>query len=465
MERISIEKRTSKTKGNIFLRFRVRDGRAVQLYYKSDIKAPLADLDRFTDEGTLKKGYSIYNAELADEISRIILAIKECYGKMVSDNLTLDSATLTSLVEEKLHPRVESKVERDSLLRRFEKFKEAAFRDGIIGTDRHKHYGTVYGKLYRFLYINKKLSIRPVAMTADLLMDFRSFLYDEYQFVERYPKLYEDFDKRELPTKRRSRNTVVTEMKMVQAFFRELEDMEEIEKSPFRRLGKERKKIVMTSKYNDPVYLYKEEFLTILHADVPHYLEETRAAFVLQCAFGFRISDFKKLSLDNVRVSPDGIPYIHYLPQKTKEMQKDYCEIETPIVRFALDIIKRSGFNFPVLRNQTGRTGYNAKIKSLLQSCHIDRKVNIFNEKTLENEYVPIYSIAGSKLCRSTFVDMMNKVQVNQYAAGLHKEGSDAINHYTKLELKDRFILMCQAFDEKPYSVKKDLSIFANKNA
>lgn len=117
-------------------------------------------------------------------------------------------------------------------------------------------------------------------MTADLLMDFRSFLYDEYQFVERYPKLYEDFDKRELPTKRRSRNTAVTEMKMVQAFFRELEDMEEIEKSPFRRLGKERKKIVMTSKYNDPVYLYKEEFLTILHADVPHYLEETRAAFV-----------------------------------------------------------------------------------------------------------------------------------------------------------------------------------------
>lgn len=346
--------------------------------------------------------------------------------KVLVDNLTLDSATLTSLVEEKLHPRVESKVERDSLLRRFEKFKEAAFRDGIIGTDRHKHYGTVYGKLYRFLYINKKLSIRPVAMTADLLMAFRNFLYDEYQFVERYPKLYEDFDKRELPTKRRSRNTVVTEMKMVQAFFRELEDMEEIEKSPFRRLGKERKKIVMTSKYNDPVYLYKEEFLTILHADVPHYLEETRAAFVLQCAFGFRISDFKKLSLD---------------------------------------IIKRSGFNFPVLRNQTGRTGYNAKIKSLLQSCHIDRRVNIFNEKTLENEYVPIYSIAGSKLCRSTFVDMMNKVQVNQYAAGLHKEGSDAINHYTKLELKDRFILMCQAFDEKPYSVKKDLSIFANKNA
>ena len=59
---------------------------------------------------------------------------------------------------------------------------------------------------------------------------------------------------------------------------------------------------------------------------------------------------------------------------------------------------------------------------------------------------------------------MMNKVQVNQYAAGLHKEGSDAINHYTKRELKNRFILMCRTFDEKPYSVKEGFSIFADKN-
>ena len=78
-------------------------------------------------------------------------AMGELFSYITSQTSKRRWLTLTSLVEEKLHPRVESKVERDSLLRRFEKFKEAAFRDGIIGTDRHKHYGTVYGKLYRFL--------------------------------------------------------------------------------------------------------------------------------------------------------------------------------------------------------------------------------------------------------------------------------------------------------------------------
>ncbi len=43
---------------------------------------------------------------------------------------------------------------------------------------------------------------------------------------------------------------------------------------------------------------------------------------------------------------------------------------------------------------------------------------------------------------------MMNKVQINMYAAGLHKEGSDAVERYTKLDIKDRFVLMCAAFKQ-----------------
>lgn len=31
---------------------------------------------------------------------------------------------------------------------------------------------------------------------------------------------------------------------------------------------------------------------------------------------------------------------------------------------------------------------------------------------------------------------MMNKVQVDMYVAGLHKEVSKAVNRYTKMELK-----------------------------
>ena len=54
---------------------------------------------------------------------------------------------------------------------------------------------------------------------------------------------------------------------------------------------------------------------------------------------------------------------------------------------------------------------------------------------------------------------MMNKVQVDMYAAGLHKDGSTAVKRYTKMELKDRFVLLNAAFDQKPYKVNNQLKI------
>ena len=76
-----------------------------------------------------------------------------------------------------------------------------------------------------------------------------------------------------------------------------------------------------------------------------------------------------------------------------------------------------------------------------------------------DNVYKPLYTFGSSKLCRKTHVDIMNKVQVNMYAAGLHKEGSKAVNRYTKMEMKDHFMLMCVAFDQPIYKVDKELNI------
>ena len=45
------------------------------------------------------------------------------------------------------------------------------------------------------------------------------------------------------------------------------------------------------------------------------------------------------------------------------------------------------------------------------------------------------------------------------YAAGLHKEGSDAVERYTKLDIKDRFVLMCAAFKQPMYKVDENLNV------
>ena len=61
--------------------------------------------------------------------------------------------------------------------------------------------------------------------------------------------------------------------------------------------------------------------------------------------------------------------------------------------------------------------------------------------------YRPLYEVASSKLARKTHVDMLTKVQINYYAAGLHREGSGAVFRYTNLELADRYALLQAAFN------------------
>ena len=93
-----------------------------------------------------------------------------------------------------------------------------------------------------------------------------------------------------------------------------------------------------------------------------------------------------------------------------------------------------------------GKQRYNKALRQLLRYCGISRKVSLFNPDTGDNVYKPLCDVATSKLARKTHIDMLNKVQINYYAAGLHRSGSDAVFRYTSLELKDRYELLPAAF-------------------
>ena len=81
-----------------------------------------------------------------------------------------------------------------------------------------------------------------------------------------------------------------------------------------------------------------------------------------------------------------------------------------------------------------------------------------------DNLYKPLYEVASSKLARKTHVDMLTKVQVNYYAAGLHREGSEAVFRYTNLELGDRFALLNAAFGTEDYRVDGSLRVRQKTN-
>ncbi|MCC8039349.1 MAG: hypothetical protein LIP02_14635 [Bacteroidales bacterium] len=125
-------------------------------------------------------------------------------------------------------------------------------------------------------------------------------------------------------------------------------------------------------------------------------------------------------------------------------------------MRFALDILKKYKFDF---RYDGGHDGYNSRIRELLEYCGVDRAVKPFDEEKRDNVYTPLYKFGSSKLCRSTHVDMMSKVQVDLYASGLHSRGSNAVHHYTQNDLRDWFALMCVAFGQPIYKVDKDLNV------
>ena len=461
MELITIKFRTQKTAGKIKLRFRLREGRDVELYHKSDIEVDVSLVDKLTPEGTKRKGVTTVHPKVLKDISDEKDIMAKAYAKMKKDGRDMTSEVFEEVIDGIKHPVVEKRQKDPGIIDRFRSYTHDALRDGIIGKKRHDHILVVCGKLSRFLAIRGLNHITASEFTEANLMEFRNFMFDEYLYVPKYHKLYKEVPKNTQPKSRLSINTVASQMKMLQAFFNELENTDEIGKSPFRRLGRERKKTVMKTMYDEPIFLRKDELLKILKKKVPASLQDTKDAFLVQCALGCRISDFLQMNMDNVAVGSGGIPYVHYIPQKTVGIQTDNKEIETPLVRYAFDIIMLRNFEFPILQNLYGTNGFNAQIKYLLTVCKINRTVAQFNEQTQQNDYIPLCSLGSSKLARKTHVDMMNKVQIDMYAAGLHRQGSQAVKRYTSMELKDHFALMNLAFGQEPYRVNKKLKVIA----
>ena len=463
MERITLYCRTTSARGTTNLRFRVTNGRAVTMYYSTGRKIPNEQLAAFTPEGTVRPRVTVYNPKLKAEIEEYFAAINAAYNHMKIKGMDMRSEVLQAEVDKILNPESTEAIlhphGEETFVQRFRRYVEEAYRDGIIGEHRHMHYDAMVRRMERFLHIKGHSQLMPEQFDVKMLMDYRQFIADEYLYVSQYPKLYQKDGRKRYPTKRISNNSVIHEMKGLRAFLNELENTDEIFKSPFRKISRERFKAMMRAKNDEPFFLRKAELKMIIETEVPQELQMAKDIFVLNCCIGARISDFFSFTMDKVSVSPEGIPFIHYIPHKTMKEMETMVEIKTPLVRIAYDIMMKTQFNFNQQNANYTVAVYNRELRKLLQFCGLDRPVSKFNETKGENEYFPLYELASSRLARKTHVDIMNKVQVNAYVAGLHAEGSDAVFRYTNLELTDRFALMNVAFGQKVYHVNPDLTL------
>lgn len=336
--------------------------------------------------------------------------------------------------------------ESETLYDRFLRFIHEAHRDGVMGDGRYRVALGKAEKLHRFLIITNRTSMSASEFSTDTLLQYRQFIYDEYKYVPQYPELYPRGSGHRPPKKRLRDTTVVHDLKLLQALFAELENTDEIRRSPFRYISMEKRRILMHVMYDAPVFLRAEELKRVMLTSVPCHLQWAKDLFVLNCAIGCRIGDLLRLTMANVAVSDKGIPYVHYMPSKTARLQTTNREIMTPLIEPALEIIKRTGLRFIERNLNYGKQCYNKSLRQLLQYCGITRQVGLYSHEVGDNIYRPLCDVASSKLARKTHIDMLNKVQINYYAAGLHREGSDAVFRYTYLELSDRYRLLQEAF-------------------
>ena len=338
------------------------------------------------------------------------------------------------------------KKESETLYPRFLRFIHEAHRDGVMGDAR---YAVALGKaekLRRFLVIFSLKSLSAREFTTSNVLQFRQFVYDEYKFVSQHPDLYPRGSGHRAPRKRLRDTTVVHDLKLLQAFFAELESTDEIPTSPFRKITMEKRRVMMHVMYDAPICLRAEELRRVMTTKVPAELQWAKDLFVLNCTIGCRIGDLLSLTPAKVAVSDDGIPYVHYIPSKTVKLQSSNREVTTPLIPPAMEIINRAGLPFLGKNLNYGKQRYNKALRQLLRFCGITRTVSLYSPEVGDNIYKPLCDVATSKLARKTHIDMLNKVQINYYVAGLHQRGSDAVFRYTNLELKDRYELIKAAF-------------------
>ena len=445
MEKVNLFIRTTKSKGSVKLRFRLRDTHVSDMYYKSEITASLSDLEKFNLDGSIKKGVYVYNKKLYKQIQDEIEIIREAYSRMKNEGLDLVSENLEIVIMRIKNPEMPQETEScltDAVLQYTEERKKR------YSDIRYKQFLVMYRQLVRFLTIKKKKTITPQQFTPKDILDFREFLFDEYQYVDKNPKIYDNLSEANIPRKKRSQTTVASTLKRLKACFQQWEDEELIPKSPFKKISSGDKRGLYKEQEGAKTGLTQSEIKAIKNTEVPKDLQEVKDAFLLQCYIGCRVQDYAHMTMDRVSETDDGIPYIHYLPRKEKSMGKT---IDAPLVPSAMTIIDKYKFDFKILRNISGQKGYNKKIKELLKYCGIDRKI----DDPQTDEYRPLYEMVCSKSARKTYMTLQVEHQPDPYVLGLHTPGSLSANNYITNSMNQKYKLVCIMFDEPLDLLKK----------
>jgi integrase len=397
--RVSTKKST-----DVNVRFRLRDGRTMQLFYKSEITVKPSDWDSTAQAIKAKVLFDNQKrAEFNKSINELKALIVELYNAQpIKDTLT--SEWLEDAIDRKLNP-IKYKSEE---LEEEQPQKVIEFVDNFVSTahlrkdkqtgrflspNTKKQYVTTAKHLKEFAAINKKKDFEFSEIDQKFYTNFVEYLQREIQAVDEKGEPAFNTDKTPKLSKQNfSQNSVGKYIRALKVMLNEAT----------------RNGINTQTAYNefhvfnedvDNVYLDEKELLVLKNADLkktPH-LERVRDWFLLLAWTGCRFSDLEKISRTDIK---DG--FITFRQQKTN------TKVTIPLHPVVLEILEKYNFEMP---NSITNQKFNDYIKEAAKAAKIESEEVITKTigGVLKSITMPKYDLITSHTGRRSFCTNMYK--------------------------------------------------------
>ena len=420
--------RTTKKKADkVNIRFRLRDGRNIQLFHKSEIDIDPTVWDNKKQE---IKAKVIFDADERLRIGREVAdrknTILQIYNA-AADKEALTSDWLDVEIDKRLNPEKYDTGERPQTF--FEAFDEFLERRKLSEW-RLRSFAVVVRTLRRYELYKQSTALKSFALSFDsitpiTLQDIEEFLRNEHSFAEKHPQIYEAVPESRTPQPR-GQNTINGILTKIRTLFIWANDVGKTSNNPFKNYQ------VEECVYGTPYYISIDERNRLYKTNLSRHpnLAIQRDIFVFQCLIGCRVGDLYKMTRENVINGA-----IEYVPRKTKEGRP--VTVRVPLNSIATEILdryKNSGDRlFPFISEQQ----YNIAIKRIFLAARLTRPVTVINPTSREPEVRPLNEIASSHLARRCFVGNLYKQVKDPNLVGAlsgHKEGSRAFARYREID-------------------------------
>lgn len=395
---------STKKANNVNVRFRLRDGRDIQLFHKSEITIKPSDWDSKTQAIKAKIIYdsqkrAIFNKAVNDRKALII----DLYNAQPLKE-TLSSQWLENAIDKKVNPLKYKSEEPEEekplkLIQYIDNFVATAHLRKDKKTGRYlspntkKQYVTTANHLKEFASICKKEDFDFIEINQDFYTKFVEFLQKEIQATNENGELiFNEDGTPKLQKKKFTQNSVGKYIRALKVMLNEATREgvnSEKEFNDFRVFSEE----------VDNVYLNEQELQVLKDTDFSKapYLERVRDWFLLLSWTGCRFSDLEKISKTDIKDN-----FITFRQQKTN------TKVTIPLHPVVLDILKKYDYKMPeVISNQK----FNDYIKEVGKIAKIDTPEVITKTigGVLNSQTLPKYELISSHTGRRSFCTNMYK--------------------------------------------------------